>query len=263
MKQRIWIVPTALVFGVWLSVAYVNPYGGSLSLSYLVLQLSGARGDFPLGLNLMELISFTLRLVPSLVFQAYAGTILYRHYCTASVYIFSRIPRRLRWYGREATALALQTLLYHAIMLAAVLATAAVRCHLMPDGRGWLLLLFHLLIWSFWSFAFTMGINLLAIYWGSGGAFVILSAFQVVCASLLIVLRAFEENGTALSVLKRVNPITCLILCWQTIRLSSYSGGIYLEDSLSLVLSLAAAVTVAGALVVKRHDLLISDMEGG
>lgn len=263
MRRRLWIVPVALLFGVWLSFAYANPYEYSMSLSYLVMQLSGARGEFPLRLNTGDLLDFTLRLVPTLAFQAFAGTAFYRHYCTASVYIFSRIPNRLRWYGRETAALALQSLAYQGLILVAVIATAALRWEVTPDEAGWQLLACHWLIWSLWTFAFTMGINLLAIYWGSSGGFAALAGFQVVCISLLIALKPFEEDFALLSTLKRVNPITCLILCWQTSRFAGGGGGIYLEDSLALVLLLAVAVTAVGAVIVRRHDLLISDTDGG
>lgn len=263
MRRRLWIVPAALLFGVWLSIAYVNPYENTMSLSYLVMQLSGARGNFTMGLNMSELLAFTLRLVPTLVFQACAGISLYRHYCTASVYIFSRIPNRLRWYGRETAALALQALAYQGLILGAVIVTAVLRWEVVPDGAGWQLLACHWLIWSVWTFAFTMGINLLAIYWGSSGGFAALAGLQVVCVSLLIALKPFEEDFALLSTLKRVNPITCLILCWQTSRFAGGGGGIYLADSLALVLLLAAAVAAAGAVIVRRHDLLISDTDGG
>lgn len=263
MKRRVWIVPMALLFGIWLSVAYVNPYEHSMSLSYLVLQLSGGRGDFGLGLNMSEILDFTLRLVPTLVFQAFAGIALYRNYCTASVYIFSRIPNRLRWYGREAGALALQSLAYQGMIMASVVVVAALRWQLMPDGPGWLMAAFHWLIWSLWSYAFTLGVNLLAIRWGSSGGFAALAGLQLVCVSLIIALKPFEENLTLLSTLKRLNPVTCLILCWQDSRLLGGEQGIWLEDSLMLILALAVGAMALGGIFVKQHDLLVSDTEGG
>ncbi len=263
MRRGGWSAAVALAFGVWLSFTYVNPYGGSLSLSYLTLQLSGARGEFVLEPNMQELLSLTLRMVPSLVFQAWAGTAFYRHYCVASVYIFSRIPRRGRWYGREAAALALRTLLYQAALLLGAVVTAALRWDLTLDGPGVKLLLVHLLMWSLWTYAFTMGVNLLAIYWGSGEAFAALAGAQLVCVALLAVLRPLGGGGALLPVLKRADPVTCLILCWQTSRSSPLGGGIYWEDSLGMVLGAALAVTGIGALAVARHDLLTSDEEGG
>ncbi len=106
--KRLWFILLAIPFGVWLSFAYINPYGGTITLSELVLQLSGARGTFALGLNLSELLDLTLRLVPMLVFQALAGTLMYQYYCTASVYVFSQdrtedglVPARAGRAGRQ------------------------------------------------------------------------------------------------------------------------------------------------------------------
>lgn len=263
-KQNIWLSPAALVFGVWLSVSYINPYGGATTLSSLVEQFSGARGDFPLGPNMSELLSFTLRLLPFLVFQALAGIAFYRHYCTASVYIFSRMPDRLRWYAKECALLALETLLYQALMLAAAIGVAAARWTVTDVAHGLPVLLCHLLIWSLWTFAFTLGVNLLAIFVGSSTAFAALAAVQMVCISALIVLNRLEDNPALAQLVKRANPITCLILSWQTSRFAPLAGGgIYLEDSLALVLILAAGVAVLGGCLVERHDLLVSHSDGG
>ena len=263
-KQNIWLSPAALVFGVWLSVSYINPYGGATTLSSLVEQFSGARGDFPLGPNMSELLSFTLRLLPFLVFQALAGISFYRHYCTASVYIFSRMPDRLRWYARECALLALETLLYQALVLAAAIGVSAARWTVTDVAHGLPVLLCHLLIWSLWTFAFTLGVNLLAIFVGSSTAFAALAAVQMVCISALIVLNRLEDNPALAQLVKRVNPITCLILSWQTSRFALLGGGgIYLEDSLALVLILAAVVAVLGGYLVARHDLLVSHSDGG
>ena len=48
MKRTLLLLLAAAVLGIWLSWVYINPYGGQILLSQLVLQLSGARGEFPL-----------------------------------------------------------------------------------------------------------------------------------------------------------------------------------------------------------------------
>lgn len=262
-KQNLWMFPAALVFGLWLSLSYMNPYGGVTTLSSLVEQLSGSRGDFPLEPNMSELLSFTLRLLPFLVFQALAGISFYRHYCTASVYIFSRMPNRLKWYRKECALLALHTLLYQALILAVAIAMATMRWDITDVPHGIPILLIHLTLWSLWTFAFTLGVNLLAIYIGSSAAFAALSAVQMVCISALIVLNRLEDNLALAQLVKRANPITCLILNWQTSRFLPAGSGIYWEDSLVLVLAAAAAIAIVGGILVQRHDLLISDTDGG
>lgn len=263
LKQNLWMFPAVLLFGLWLSLSYINPLDGTIPLDLLVWQLSGARGTFPLGINLTELLGLTLRLTPFLLFQALAGISFYRHYCTASVYVFSRMPNRLRWYAKECSILALQTLLYHVLVLAVSIGCAAVRYDITHLAQGLPILVYHLLIWSLWTLIFTLGVNLLAIYVGSSTAFAALAGVQVACISLLMVLTHLEENPTLALVVMRANPVTCLILNWQTSRLSSWGGGIYWEDSLAFVLMAAVAMTVVGGILVLRHDLLISDTDGG
>lgn len=263
LKQNVWMLPAAVFFGLWLSWSYINPYGGVTTLSSLVEQLSGSRGDFPLEPNMSELLSFTLRLLPFLFFQALAGISFYRHYCTASVYVFSRMPNRLKWYGTECGILALHTLLYQALMLATAVGVAAVRWAITDVSQGLPVLLTHLTLWSLWTFAFTLGVNLLAIYVGSSAAFTALAGVQVVCISTLAVLTRLEGHPDLALVVKRANPVTCLILSWQTSRCSTLGGSIYWEDSLVLVLVLATVLTALGGYLVQHHDLLVSNSDGG
>lgn len=263
LKQNAWMLPAALLFGLWLSWSYINPYGGATTLSSLVEQLSGSRGDFPLEPHMSELLSFTLRLLPSLVFQALAGISLYRHTCTASVYVFSRMPNRLKWYGKECGILALQALLYQALMLATAVGVAAVRWTITDVSQGLPILLLHLTLWSLWTFAFTLGVNLLAIYAGSSAAFAALAAVQVACISTLAVLTHLKGNPDLALVVKRANPVTCLILSWQSSRFSTMGGSIYWEDSLALVLLFSAILTALGGYLIQHHDLLVSNSDGG
>lgn len=260
MKRLLFIL-LAIPFGVWLSFSYVNPYTGSITLSELVLQLSGARGTFALGLNLSELLELTLRLVPMLVFQALAGTLMYQYYCTASVYVFSRIERRTAWYWREFGALSAKVFAYLALMLLTVLLVALVRWHIIWDGAGFRLLLYHFLIWGLWTLVATLAVNLAAIYLGSSTAFAAVGGLQVVCIALLMIAKQFEESPDVYIAVLRANPVTSLVLSWQQSRFDGPGYGIYFEDSLVGVVIAALLVAVLGAVLVKKHDLLVNNAE--
>ena len=108
---------TGVLGGISLSVLYINPYGGEISLSEALLQLSGSRGDFPMGFAMTEMVSFSLRLLPAYLFELFFGIMLYRHFCTASIYIFSRYPKRVRWYFRECLALGGGALLFQVLLV--------------------------------------------------------------------------------------------------------------------------------------------------
>ena len=92
-RERIALVTIAVLGGCFLSITYVNPYHHTISLAELVLQLSGSRGNIPMGFSMNELLLLTMRMVPDYLMEMYLGTMLYKHFCTASVYVFSRYPK--------------------------------------------------------------------------------------------------------------------------------------------------------------------------
>lgn len=263
LKQNAWMLPAAVFFGLWLSWSYINPYEGSIHLNVLVCQLSGARGTFPMGINLTELLELTLRLLPSLMFQALAGISLYRHTCTASVYVFSRMPNRLKWYAKECGILALQTLLYQALALATAVGVAAVRYTITDISQGLPVLLTHLTLWSLWTFTFTLGVNLLAIYVGSSAAFAALAGIQVACIGALIALDPLMDQPALAQKLLRANPVSCLVLNWHSSLFPWSNFTLSVGDSLAFLLQAAVVVAVVGGVLVRRHDLLKTDTDGG
>lgn len=248
----------------------MNPYGGNIELSQLILQLSGSRGSFELGLSINELLGFTMRLTPSLLFEATVGTKFYQYYCTASVYIFSRIPERLTWYKKEIISIAQLAFLYHFILIFSCIFTAIIRCDIIMDKLGALLFVYHLAIFSMWTMAFSICVNLLSIKLGSSSAYLILSCVQVILISLFVTLNSIKDDHFLLSKLIRLNPVACLVLGWQKFRfplvnstiLSSYEG-LYLEDSLFFVFAGCIVIIILGAIIVMKHDLLISDEDVG
>lgn len=63
-KKSVPLVSMAVLCGALLSLAFVNPHNGQITLAELVLQLSGSRGDLPLGTSLPELLSFSIKMAP-------------------------------------------------------------------------------------------------------------------------------------------------------------------------------------------------------
>ena len=107
IKNKIFPVLIAgILSGGILSIVFINPYDGRILVSEAILQLSGSSGAFPLTPAFKDLISFTIRMIPDYMFELYIGIELYRHFCTASVYVFSRTPKRSGWYIREVVEVA-------------------------------------------------------------------------------------------------------------------------------------------------------------
>lgn len=264
---------TAVAGGVYLSVFYINPYGGETTLSEMILQLSGSRGDLVLGFSFLELASFAMRLFPAFIFELYAGIMLYRHFCTASIYIFSRYPHRVKWYISEACHLGGAVCIFHILLLAATILTTASRYTLPIDNAGILLLVYHFFIHSLWVYIMALLVNLFAIFWGSSSAYAIVVSAQLVSIVLLCLMdslvRSFDGRLSYEYVLIW-NPAAHLVLGWHGSNVeivdqvidSSYLRA-DLNHSLILFLLLGVVITFAGAYIIKKHDLLNSDQETG
>lgn len=257
--------------GVYLSLVYINPYHGGITLSEAILQLSGSRGSFALGYSYPELVSFAMCLFPGFILESYAGIMLYRNFCTASVYIFSRYPHRVKWYLGEAGRLGGAVCIFHLLMLAAAILTTTIRYELVVDNAGILLLAYHFGLHSLWAYAMTMLVNLFAVYLGSSAAYALAVFGQMACIVLLHIMDLFVRYYDGRLAYENVviwNPIAHLVLGWHGSNMDSMkqalsSSNIQMELNGSLILFflLGVTVTLAGVFVIKNHDLLVSDLE--
>ena len=263
----------AAISGVYLSVMYINPHSGAITLSELILQLSGSRGSFELGFSYSELVSFVMRLFPAFIFELYAGIMLYRHFCTASIYVFSRYPHRVKWYIGEACHLGGTVCIFQILLLAIAILIAVGRYELQIDHAGIVLTAYHFFIHSLWVYIMALSVNLLATYFGSSTAYAAVISGQLVCIvllNLMDMLVRYFDGRLSYEIFLIWNPIAHLVLGWHgsnaeitdQVLTSSYMQ-IGLDHSLMIFFLLGMIVTLAGAFIIKKHDLLVSDLETG
>lgn len=263
----------AALSGTYLSVMYINPYSGVITLSELILQLSDSRGSFVLGFSYSELASFVMRMFPTFIFELYAGIMLYRHFCTASIYVFSRYPHRVKWYIGEVCHLGSTVCVFNILLLVVAFLITAGRYELQIDHAGIVLTAYHFLIHSLWVYIMALSVNLLAMHLGSSTAYAAVVSLQLVCIVLLnlmdLLVRYFDGKFSYEDFLIW-NPIAYLVLGWHNsnaemtdqVLASSYMQ-IGLDHSLMIFFLVGVIVTLAGALIIKKHDLLVSDLETG
>lgn len=261
MKRGYWKLSlAALLGGAYLSLMYVRPYKGETTLSEMVFQLSGSRGVFMLGLSFSELMEFVLRLFPMFIFEMYAGIILYRHFCTASIYVFSRCPHRMKWYAFESLSLFGLVCLFNILMLAAAVFTSVCRYEVRTDGEGIRLLIYHFLIYSLWTYITALLVNLTAMYFGSSTGYAAVTFMQLIFIMLLNFADFFvRHSGSGLSHEKLLvwNPIAHLVLGWHKGSTAvgdhpPYIQNISFNHSVAVFLAIGAAVTFAGAVIIKK-----------
>lgn len=263
-KRVLVLVAIGVSCGVLLSLAYVNPYGGRITLTELVLQLSGSRGDIPLGTSLPELLSFSTKIVPYFLSELYMGVYLYQHFCTASVYVFSRTVSRTRWYIRECIGIFGAVIFYQVVLLGTVIAITCCRYDVV--WQGFPVLIIHFAIYGLWLFAMVMLVNVLSILLGSGSAFTIVLGGQIVLITLLALLALPKRNSLVLIAALKINPIAHLVLSWQSLPvdgLNSQAGTLRLQNSFLYMAAIVFLILTVGEILVKKHDFIIADAEFG
>ena len=268
-NQTYCVTISGILCGILLSFVYVNPYSGQITVSNLAMQLSGSRGEFALGLSLPELLSFSMRNIPCFLFEMYVGVRLYRHFCTASVYVFSREPNRIFWYAKECGWILLEVVLYQSIILISAIWTAFYRYDVIWDPAGFALVIIHVGLYSLWLFSMTLWVNMFSILCGSEVAFAITIGGQTVLIALLPLLRIFENNFPAFTIAMNVNPIAHLVLGWQSTSVNWLNQAIHsstnvlLSVSLIYMASIALLTATACGHIVKNKDFIVADSEFG
>lgn len=247
-----------------LSIVFINPYDGRILVSEAILQLSGSSGAFPLTPAFKDLISFTIRMIPDYMFELYIGIELYRHFCTASVYVFSRTPNRSRWYIREVIEVAVAVLGYQIIKMFAAMSVTFLHYKIEPDHFGFFLLVFHIIVYSLWVFTVSLLINLISIKYGSNNAFIWIVGIQIFMTALLELVQIFESNLTLTKIFLNVNPIAHLVVGWHTGTIKELKNSlevtyIRLDFKVTLVTMLAISIfsVIVGMYFVSQHEFLI------
>ena len=257
--------------GVLLSFSKINPYSGQITLQELVFQLSGSQGEFAMGFHYSAMVAFGFLLLPFLLYQFYGGIQLYRQFCVASVYVFSRTTNRMKWYFTELWELCKGLLVLQVFLQGSTLLVSALRWDVVWTSEGWTLLGIHVLLFTLWTFAMALGVNLLALLWGSSTGFLVVFAIQAGMLAALSMGQGIEPPSAFLDRLLLFDPISRLVLGWQSggaFGLESalpaeYGHVLTLSGSVLLVAMLTAAVVVLGLVVIQKKDILVSNLETG
>jgi len=275
MRRRyLFYLCAAIIGGIYFSFMTFNPVDNFYPLYETVFQLSGSEAEFPLGFSYSELVGFLLIMFPLFIFEIYAGLMVYKYFCIASVYIFSRYTNRKGWYRKEAVRLYLLVLGFMLVMILSMIITVYLRGkYIIYDSEGFLLLFYHILIWSLYTYIMTMGINLLSMYFTSEKGYLIVSAYQIICLLWIYIAAQlfYKSEGTvSFSEMVLLNPIAHLVLQWNgsclgilNNLLSSNYLSSHLETTIFVFLILALIVTFIGEKVVIHKDILVSNQETG
>ncbi len=221
------------------------------------------------------MIEFIIYYFPMLIFQAIMGTYIYRHFCSASVYYFSRVQCRIRWYVREAATLFYMVVIYLIIVVAITAAIAALGGGVSITYDSVILFIYYIIIHSLWLYSFTLLINVLSVKCGSTNAFACNLGFQALCMLYFVVLKNYLEfsdvnNIGGRVVALKINPISHIVLHWHSSmfdsvneKLNSFAIDFDLNESVIVCLCIAVAISVTSGIIIKNQELIVINRESG
>ena len=213
---------------------------------------------------------------PLILFQILWGTYIYKHFCTASVYYFSRLQKRRGWYLAEAGKLYLLSLLYLIVLVLSTCMVAAVGDRFVIGDGDLFFLVYYLVVHSSWLFAMTLLINLISIKVGSSGGFLAVAGVQFAFIAYFVALENvlnFSDPIVSLELrvlLIKLNPLSHLILKWHSSNIENldrYINYFQIEfpmwQSLVGMLVLVIVVLSVGIWVVQKQEFITINRETG
>ena len=147
-----------------------------------------------------------LRYLPFLLFQIVFGTMIYRRFCTASVYFFSRKTMRVKWFLPECGKLFLYALLYVFILVGASAGIVAVFGHLQFDSAFLPLFVYYLLIYALFLLFTTLGVNVLSILFTGSTAFLIVEGICLLNIAVYSILEPVSRKAAGYETPAFVRP---------------------------------------------------------
>lgn len=209
-----------------------------------------------------------------ITFQIIFGTYIYKHFCTASVYYFSRMNNRISWFIRENIKLCLICFMYISIITGICCLAGGAFNNFRFDKNVLIILCYHLCIQSLWLFATTLLVNVLSILFGSSISFSIIYSVQMTFLLFFSIFKSYFQFdrgnvGRKINILK-LNPISHLVLKWHSSRLQKINSKINvlnidfkLSESVVFFVVISIIVFISGCIIVKRQELIYINRETG
>lgn len=211
---------------------------------------------------------------PMLFFNVFWGTYIYKHFCSGSVYYFSRCKNITKWYMKECLHLYLYTLGYLGVLIASGMICALAVWHITLSASAMAGFIYYFAIHSLFLFSVTLCINIVSIWISDSNGFVYVEgAILFLIATFFFVgENAFPEDIVTpdkMWIIK-VNPISHIIFSMHSSSIPAlneainmYGVDFELNHSVALLLLLSVITVIAGRFSVERHNFINTNLENG
>lgn len=212
--------------------------------------------------------------IPLLLFQLFYGTYIYRHFCCAGIYYFSRNCNRIRWFIKESLCLYVFAVGYLVTFLVSGVIATAFFVEITVDAVSVYLFLYYILIYSFFLWFTTLAVNLFAILFTSNSGFVMVESFIFLCMGIYTMNGEFfipdNEPLRSYQWLIKMNPFSHLQIGIHSSKIKALNSLIHqkdisfdLNESVLLFAVLSVVMVAISCLVVQYHDFIDINKEAG
>ncbi|SKA71385.1 hypothetical protein SAMN02745111_02210 [Eubacterium uniforme] len=254
-----------IIVGAMVLISGINVTKMSIYQYILYLSFTG------IGLYKEYIGEFFYRYMPLLVFNIIYGIYIYRHFCCASVYFFSRKNNRVHWFVKEIIDLYIHALLYIFMICLVGMMVIFIDDKCFMNFNEMLLSLNYILIYSLYLLITTLAINIVAIVFNSTVGFISVQ-------SVIFFLIAYMMNmGGKLEIIPikkkylyflKLNPVSNLLFQIHRIRVDEkykflLQDGINIEMRYSILYYLLVLVVlvIIGCVIVHKKEFIINDRE--
>ncbi len=211
---------------------------------------------------------------PLMFFQFFYGTYIYRHFCTASVYYFSRKCNRSAWFLKEVGSLYVFALLYVMIYLGTEILCCVIFSKVIAGTCSLLLCLYYVILYSLFLFVTALAINIFSILFTSNFGLILVEGLVMLCVgAYLMIGKKYITDDELISKYEwmiKVNPFAHLNIklhssSWEIINRAINVKNIdfNLNISVALYIAIATLTIFAGCIIVNKHNFIITNQETG
>ena len=241
----------------------------SVSLSQIILSDTFNGVDF-----FPQYISmFTLQYMPLFFFQIFFATYIYKHFCSASVYFFSRNINRKKWFLGEVLKIYVNAVVYLVIicLTQTIVIKLFTKCTIDKDSI--VIVLYYVLIYSLYLLVTTLAINIISIFFTGSVGFVSVQSIILLSISVFFVLGNYIKDNLItdkILVIIKGNIIANLIFPFHSSNIKKISDLINIKNidfdlnfSIVYFFILSICIVVIGCVVVEKHEFITNSKEVG
>ncbi|SKA65686.1 hypothetical protein SAMN02745111_01167 [Eubacterium uniforme] len=212
-----------------------------------------------------------LRFMPLLVFNVVYGIYIYRHFCCASVYFFTRTDNRIKWFIKEVVSLSVHAFIY--LLMYALCGIIAICLFSKPQFSKEVVYLlgYYLLVYTLFLSITTLAINIVSILFNS-------SVGVLTCESVLFfaitILMFWGERYEKTHIKKidlftlRLNPIANIMFALHTCKnksvnkyINELNNSFPIEFTIAYFTAVLVLFVIIGSIIVHKKEFIVNDME--